>query len=283
MALTAQHIKFITNFIYEKSGIVLNEKKQYLIESRLARVARISGMGDAARLCEQLRRSGDPQLETLVIDALTTNETSWFRDRKPFDALASVYLPWRKKWDNGRRLNIWSAACSTGQESYSIAMVLMESGILPGWRTRLIATDISQQVLEKAKAGIYSQIEINRGLPVKMLVKYFRQLENGDWQIKESVRQHVRFAMQNLLTDPVPAVGLDLIFCRNVLIYFSKPDKQQVLRRLHRHLAPMGLLALGATETTIGIYDGFRPIHLAEAVFYCRAEDVQRWQETLQA
>ncbi len=278
MPLHPEHGEFIATFMYKHSGLILGRKKYSIIENRLEQVAKQVGMPGADCLCETLRRGGNPQLESLVVDALTVHETFWFRDRALFDALSRVYLPWWQKRHPHRYLKIWSAGCSTGQEPYSLVMAFLENGWSPGWKGCWVATDVSRNVIQKARKGIYSALELSRGLPAFMRTKYFQPLENGAWQIKKAVRKHVRFQRQNVLTDAPPIRPLNIILCRNVLIYFSRSDKARLLEQLHRLLAPMGLLALGATETTVGICGHFQPIRIGGAVFYARTEDVPSWQ-----
>ncbi len=271
--LSEAQFSFIRKFIRQKAGIVLSDSKQYLVESRLKHVAKIFGLSDVGLLCDRLQRTPDIQLETMVIDALTTNETLWFRDKKPFDALLEMYLPWLEKQTDSRSLRIWCAGCSSGQEPYSLILMFTEENIFKTWDVRVIATDISQGILERAKKGIYSQLEVNRGLPAKMLVKYFKQLETGEWQLSSQIRSKVVFRKHNLLTDAPPDSRLNLIFCRNVLIYFDIQKKREILERFHKRLAPLGLLVLGASETTLGITDIFQPVKLGQATFFCKPEE----------
>ncbi len=282
MSLSYQQIQEITNFIYEKSGIVIDSRKKYFIESRLRLVLPRLGINSTDELCAALQHSPDPKLQTFLINAFTTQETYWFRDPELFNALASVYLPRYADIAGGHPLIIWSAACSTGQEPYSIVMLLLENQYTSNLTVRIVATDISTDALKKAKDGIYNQLEISRGLPAEWLVKYFWQMDGGSWQISESVRNFVQFSHHNILKDPVPqAYFYNIIFCRNVLIYFLKQDKEKVLKKIYKRLAPMGLLILGASETTYGVYELFRPIRLDQTTVFCRTIDYSKWLNIL--
>ncbi|MDQ7051893.1 MAG: protein-glutamate O-methyltransferase CheR [candidate division KSB1 bacterium] len=272
----------IADFIYEMSGIVIDLQKKYFVESRLKQLLPQIGLKNAEELCDALKNFRDPKLETFLIDAFTTHETYWFRDPELFSALASIYFPSFKEFNAGRPFLIWSAACSTGQEPYSIVMLLLENHFISNLAGRVVATDISLNALNRASKGIYNQIEMSRGIPAEFLIKYFWQMNGGSWQISESVRRYVEFAQQNLLTDPIPySCQYHLIFCRNVLIYFLKQDKEKVLKKIYHRLAPMGLLVLGASETTVGISKQFCPLRLGKAMVFCRAEDYSRWTKIL--
>ncbi len=267
-SLYNDHLEYITKFIYKHAGIVLTQEKSYLIETRLREVARIVGEPDLNQLIERLKTTGDVQLKTLVVDALTTNETMWFRDRRPFEALKNHVLPALQKAKPDRTLRIWSAACSTGQEPYSLAIMLEELGLFKHWDITIYATDIANKVIQKAMDGIYTQFEISRGLPAKYLVKYFQQLDGDQWQISRSIRNMVRFQRHNILTDLPPHRHLDLVLCRNVLIYFDAPSKQQILKKIHKVLNPEGFLMLGSSESTLGITDQFEHVQFDGAIFF---------------
>ncbi len=276
--LSDEHIKFISNFIYQRSGIVLGESKRYLIESRLKTVARVAGIESLTRLCQELSKH-QPQLETLVLDALTTNETSWFRDNKPYDALEKVIFPHIQKTKTNQVLQIWSAACSSGQEPYSIAIKILESGLFKDWHIRIVATDISTQMLSQAKEGMYSQLEVSRGMPVKLLIKYFTQI--GDlWKLKSDVCDLVTFKEHKLQNSPSILGTFDLVFCRNVLIYFDLQTKRAILDHLHGALTANGLLALGGSESTLNLSDKYEPVRLLNAVYYAKADAKHNWQNT---
>jgi chemotaxis protein methyltransferase CheR len=243
----------------ERSGLDLSADKQYLVESRLLPLARRAGLGGIPELVQKMRSSSE-QLTARVVEAMTTNETFFFRDKIPFDNLNDGILPALIQSRASRRsLRIWSAASSTGQEPYSIAMCLREYGAaLSGWRIEIVATDLSHEVLEKSKAGLYSQFEVQRGLPIQHLVKYFTQLGEF-WQISADIRGMVQHRQLNLLQDFSHLGKFDVIFCRNVLIYFDQETKVSIFERLARMLEPDGTLMLGAAESVVGITDVFRP------------------------
>ena len=276
--LSEENVKFISNFIYQRSGIVLGESKRYLIESRLKTVARVAGMESLTRLCQELSKH-QPQLETLVLDALTTNETSWFRDNRPYEALEKVIFPHIQKTKTNQVLQIWSAACSSGQEPYSIAIKILESGLFKDWHIRIVATDISTQMLSQAKEGMYSQLEVSRGMPVKLLIKYFTQI--GDvWKLKSDVCELVTFKEHKLQNSPSILGTFDLVFCRNVLIYFDLETKRTILEHLHGALTANGLLALGGSESTLNLSDKYEPVRLLNAVYYAKTDAKHDWQNT---
>nr|WP_249795125.1 protein-glutamate O-methyltransferase CheR [Bradyrhizobium sp. Oc8] len=244
----------------ERSGLDLSADKQYLIESRLLPLARKGGLAGIPELVQKLQ-GGSSALITSVVEAMTTNETFFFRDKIPFDHFRDTIMPEVLKARASRRsVRIWCAAGSTGQEPYSLAMTLKEMGAaLTGWRVEIIATDLSQEVLEKAKAGIYSQFEVQRGLPIQHLVKYFKP--NGEtWQINPELRAMIQHRQLNLLQDFSHLGTFDVIFCRNVLIYFDQETKINIFNRLARQIEPDGFMVLGAAETVVGLTDTFKPI-----------------------
>jgi chemotaxis protein methyltransferase CheR len=257
--VTLQDYEFLRKLLKERSGLDLSTDKQYLVESRLVPLARRAGLGGLAELVLKMK-SGAEALTSDVVEAMTTNETFFFRDKIPFDHLCETILPQLiQARANRRSLRIWSAASSTGQEPYSIAMCLKEYGaVLPGWRIEIVATDLSQEVLDKSKAGIYSQFEVQRGLPIQLLVKYFKQ--TGElWQLNADIRGMVQHRQLNLLNDFSCLGKFDIIFCRNVLIYFDQETKVRTFERLSKMLEPDGALMLGAAETVVGISDAFKP------------------------
>jgi chemotaxis protein methyltransferase CheR len=257
--VTPADYEFLRGLLKERSGLDLASDKQYLVESRLVPLARRSGLAGIPELVQKMK-SGAEALVTDVVEAMTTNETFFFRDRLPFDHLNDTILPALLAARASRRsLRIWSAACSTGQEPYSIAMCLREQAAqLAGWRIEIVATDLSQEVLEKSKAGVYSQFEVQRGLPIQLLVKYFTQ--NGDlWQINSDIRAMVAYRQLNLLQDFSHLGKFDVIFCRNVLIYFDQQTKLSMFERLAKMMEPDGMLMLGAAETVVGMTDAFKP------------------------
>lgn len=251
--------EYLRKLLKERSGLDLSADKQYLIESRLLPLARKAGLADIAELVQKLQ-GGSSALITSVVEAMTTNETFFFRDKVPFDHFRETIMPEIIKARASRRsVRIWCAAGSTGQEPYSLAMCLKEMGAaLSGWRIEIIATDLSQEVLEKSKVGLYSQFEVQRGLPIQMLVKYFKQ--TGEfWQINPDLRAMVQHRQLNLLHDFAQLGTFDVIFCRNVLIYFDQETKINIFQRLCKAMEADGFLVLGAAETVVGLTDAFRP------------------------
>jgi chemotaxis protein methyltransferase CheR len=256
--MTEADFTFLQRLLQQRSGLALAADKQYLAESRLSILCRRRGIADIATLMSQLRLARDPALEHSVVDAMTTNETLFFRDRAPFDLFRDVILPERLAANAAKRsLRIWCAAVSSGQEAYSLAMMLDEAADrLQGWKVDIVGTDISSEVLEKARSGSYSQFEIQRGLPIQMLLKHFGQ--SGDkWQVSEQLRRRVEFRRHNLLERNDHLGRFDVIFCRNVLIYFDVPTKMKVLELLAPRLATGGALVLGAAETVLGLATSF--------------------------
>ena len=256
--MTPLDYEFLRKFLKERSGLDLSSDKQYLVESRLIPLARRVGLPGIAELVMRLKGLADP-LASEVVAAMTTNETFFFRDKIPFDHLKETIFPALVQARASRRgLRIWCAASSSGQEPYSIAMIVKEFAALSGWRVEIVATDLSQAVLEKSKAAIFSQFEVQRGLPIQMLVKYFTQ--TGElWQLNADIRAMVQHRQLNLLQDFSHLGTFDVIFCRNVLIYFDQDTKIGIFDRLARVLEPDGVLALGASESVVGISDAFRP------------------------
>jgi chemotaxis protein methyltransferase CheR len=257
--VTPSDYEYLRKLLKERSGLDLSADKQYLVESRLLPLARKSSLPGITELVSKMQRGADA-LTKEVVEAMTTNETFFFRDKIPFDHLRETIIPALAKARAARRsLRIWCAASSTGQEPYSIAMCLKEAAhLLSGWRTEIVATDLSQAVLEKSKAGIFSQFEVQRGLPIGLLVKYFTQ--NGElWQINAELRGMVQHRQLNLLQDFSHLGVFDVVFCRNVLIYFDQNTKVSIFERISRMLEPDGVLALGAAESVVGITNTFKP------------------------
>ena len=251
---------FLRKLLRDKSGLDLSTDKQYLIESRLLPLARKAGLPAISELVQKLK-DGNSSLIGQVVEAMTTNETFFFRDKVPFDHFRDVIMPeLMKARSNRKSVRIWCAAGSTGQEPYSLAMCLKEMGAaLSGWRVEILATDLSQEVLEKSKAGLYSQFEVQRGLPIQFLVKHFKQA--GElWQINSDIRGMVQHRQLNLLYDFSQLGSFDVIFCRNVLIYFDQDTKINILGRLAKSMEPDGFLVLGAAETVVGLTDAFKPL-----------------------
>lgn len=245
----------------QRSGLVLTKDKAYLLESRLMPIARKWSVKGLDELAAMVRTRKDEALLRDITEAMTTNESSFFRDQKPFDLFKSVVLPLQMPSRQAKKsIRIWSAACSSGQEAYSLLMTLNDEGHkVAGWKFDIVGTDISAEMVAKAKAGLYTQFEVQRGLPITHLVKYFKQV--GDkWQISDDLRSRVQFREYNLLSDLSPLGQFDVIFCRNVLIYFDQPTKTKVLEAMARMLPPDGVLYLGGAETVLGITDKFKPM-----------------------
>jgi chemotaxis protein methyltransferase CheR len=252
--MTEADFAFLRLLLQQRSGLSLTADKGYLVKSRLGPLCRRRSLADITALVRRLRVTPDPELESAVVDAMTTNETLFFRDQTPFALFRDVILPERLIANAASRtLRIWCAAVSSGQEAYSLAMLLDEfAERCAGWRIEILGTDISAEILDKARAGIYSQHEIQRGLPIQMLLKHFRQ-QGDNWQISQRIRSMVTFRQHNLLERNDQFGRFDVIFCRNVLIYFDVPTKMTVLDLLGPRLVPDGALVLGATETALGL------------------------------
>lgn len=264
--------ELFAKILYQRSGLVLTKEKAYLLESRLMPIARKANLKDLGELAEVMRKRTDENLLADITDAMTTNESSFFRDQRPFDQFRQIVLP---KYLQARaavkRLRIWSAACSNGQEPYSLAMILDEERAkLAGWHIEIVATDLCRDVLDKAQQGIYTQFEVQRGLPITMLVKNFTQV--GDkWQIAKSVRDQIKFQQFNLLDDMRPLGQFDIIFCRNVLIYFDQPTKTKVLENMVKQMPADGVLYLGGAETVLGITQAFKPMENQRGLYITAA------------
>ena len=258
--MTPADYDYLRKFLKERSGLDLSPDKQYLVESRLLPLARKASLPGIPDLVLKIR-NGDGRLATDVVEAMTTNETFFFRDKIPFDHLRNSIVPGLIQARAARKsLRIWSAASSTGQEPFSIAMCLKEMGAaLAGWRIEIVATDLSQEVLEKCKTGVYSQFEVQRGLPIQLLMKYFTQASDV-WKLNADVRSMVQFRQLNLLQDFSHLGTFDVIFCRNVLIYFDQDTKAVIFERMAKLLEADGTLLLGAAESVVGITDAFRPL-----------------------
>ena len=259
MSLSSQDIERLGALLKRESGLSLSADQGYLVQSRLAPLAVKHAGGDLVALLNQLKEDRSPRLLQEALEAMMTPETSFFRDAAPFAALREKIIPALVKQREGRVLRFWSAACASGQEAYSLAMLLQDHPMLQGWRCEILATDVSHSILEKARAGVYSQFEVQRGLPIHLLVKHFTKL--GDlWQLKPDIRNAVRFAPANLLAGSGQHGVFDVIFCRNVLIYFDAATKARVLQSLKPCLRQDGVLFLGGAETVIGLTDAFQPL-----------------------
>jgi chemotaxis protein methyltransferase CheR len=246
--------------VRERSGLVLSADKTYLVESRLAPIARRDGFSSIDDLVSAVKVRRDGKLIEAIVDAMTTNETFFFRDKTPFDIFEQTILPDLIARKPSSTIRIWCAAASTGQEPYSLAMIAEAMGPrLGGCKLEILGTDISERCLEKAKAGVYTQFEVQRGLPVQMLLKHFKK--DGDaWKIGDNLKTNIRFRPMNLLDDFRGLGRFDVIFCRNVLIYFDSQTKKRVLERMSMQVDGPGYLLLGAAETVLGVTDTFKPI-----------------------
>lgn len=269
-ALDRQSFNFISNLVRSKSAIVLESGKAYLVESRLSPVARELGLKNIAELVSELQKPGSQKLTQRVVEAMTTNETSFFRDIHPFTALKEKIIPnliqWRAK---EKSLSIWSNACSSGQEPYTIAMLIAEHfPILKDWKVRIISSDLSSQILDRARLGEFNQTEVNRGLPMNFLLKYFTKNENT-WKIRDDIRKMVEFRELNLV-EPFPALlpAMDIVFLRNVLIYFSPETKSEILKKVYKVMRKDSYLFLGGSETTMNLKVNFEREQIGSAVCY---------------
>jgi chemotaxis protein methyltransferase CheR len=259
--VTPQGFDYLRKLLRERSGLVLAAEKQYLAESRLVPVARRNGMATIDELIDRMKSKASVSLITQVVEAMTTNETFFFRDKLPFDHFRDTIMPALiAARAREKRIRIWCTAASTGQEPYSLAMLLKGMGAaISGYRIDIVATDLSSEILEKAKTGIYTQFEVQRGLAVQLLVKYFDQI-GETWQLAPELRSMVQFRSINLLNDFAALGTFDVVFCRNVLIYFDQDTKTAVLDRIARQMPDDGYLVLGAAETVIGLTAAFKPL-----------------------
>ncbi len=258
MPITASDFEFVCGLVLTQAGIVLEPGKEYLVESRLLPLARREGFATIEEFVSKVRSPLSNGLVPKVVDAMTTNETTFFRDVEPFEVLRKHVFPALLEARKAtRRLNVWYAASSTGQEPYSVSMLIHEHfPQLLAWDLQQLATDISPSVLARAREGRYGQVEVNRGLPAPYLVKYFSK-QGNDWQLRESIRRMVRFEELNL-NRPWPSMPeMDIVMIRNVMIYFDVDAKKQILSRVRRILRPDGYLFLGGAETTMNLDDGF--------------------------
>lgn len=255
------NFKYVSELLYAKSGLVLTPEKSYLLESRLTPIARRLELGDIDGLFEQMKSKNEAALVTEVVEAMTTNESFFFRDIRPFDLLRDHVLPRiMEARQDKKSFRVWCAAASSGQEPYSIAMTLLEqSAKLAGWKYEIVGTDISLDILDKAKKGVYSQFEVQRGMPITLLVKYFDQ-DGEAWRIKPEVQKLVEYKYFNLLDEPSSLGKFDIVFCRNVLIYFDQKTKGEVLGRVAKMMPEDGMMFLGGAETVLGVSDDFKPV-----------------------
>jgi chemotaxis protein methyltransferase CheR len=263
----SENYRYLQEHVYSQAGIVLETDKHYLFESRLTPIVRQLGLGSINDLCALLQATRMPEVGRQVAEAMTTNETYFFRDPAHYEAIRSVLLP-RLKEDrrDTKKLRFWSAAASTGQEAYSLAMLLLQEG-LTDWNVQILGTDFSSQALERARSGKYQQVEVNRGLPAALLVKHFRR-SGVDWQLSQMVRQMARFETIDLRKSMRSLGPFDMVFCRNVMIYFDAETKKNILKELHGTLFRGGWLLLGGAETAFGVEEWFERQTAGSATIY---------------
>ncbi len=262
-----ENYRFLQQHVYSQVGIVLEDNKHYLFESRLAPIVKQLGLDSANDLCTLLYARRNADLAHLVAEAMTTNETYFFRDPSQYEAIRTVWLPkLREDRRATRALRFWSAAASTGQEAYSLAMLLMEEQ-LESWNIDILGTDFSEKVLERARAGLFQQIEVNRGLPASLLVKHFRRT-GLDWQLSDEVRRMVRFETIDLRKSMSALGPFDLVFCRNVMIYFDNETKRKIMKEIHGTLTKGGWLLLGGAESAFGLEAWFERVVVGNLTIY---------------
>jgi chemotaxis protein methyltransferase CheR len=260
VGLSQSSFAWLADFLKARSGLVLGADKHYLLEGRLAPIARAQGCAGLDPLVARLRAAPNGPLAAAVVEAMTTNESFFFRDGKPFEHLRKALPRLCAARPAGVGLRFWSAACATGQEAYSLAMLLADEKPVLGERpVEIIASDISQEALGRAREGLYTQFEVQRGLPATQLVRHFRK-DGAHWRISEGLRAMVTWRRWNLLDPLAPLGRFDVVFCRNVLIYFDQPTRARVLEQIARLMPPDGLLYLGGAETVLGITQEFEPL-----------------------
>lgn len=259
--LSTPDFEYIAQLVKNEAGITLDKGKEYLVQSRVEPVARSLGFADICAFVIHLRKADDGVRRRQVVESLTTHETSFYRDQEPFEALRTKVIPELiEKQRAQKELTIWCGAASSGQEPYSLCMLLREHfPELTSWRVRFIATDVSSSILAKAKSGVFNQIEVNRGLPIRLLAKYFEK-KGQDWVIAQGIRDMVKFSELNLLHPFTGIPQADLIMLRNVLIYFDVNTKRQILAKVHSTLRPHGCLFLGTAETTVNLCESFERV-----------------------
>jgi len=265
--INPENYRFLQGYVYSHVGIVLDDSKQYLFQSRLANLVKQLSLGSINDLCAQLHFRDDAEVGHQIAEAMTTNETYFFRDPAQYEAIRTVLLP-RLKEERGpaRKLRFWSAASSTGQEAFSLAMLLLEEGF-QSWNIQILGTDFSSKVVERAQSATYQQIEVNRGLPAALLVKHFRR-SGMDWQLSDQVRQMARFETIDLRNSMRTLGPFDLVFCRNVMIYFDSETKRSIMKEIHSTLFRGGWLLLGGAETAFGVDEWFEKKAIGNTTVY---------------
>lgn len=268
MSIAPPQFTYLREIVRQHSAIVIDADKDYIVFGRLAPIMDREGFASINELVISLQKQSFGSLHQHVVDAMTNNETWFFRDFQPFEALKTEILPSILRENSAdRNVRIWSAACSTGQEPYSLAMCLKESFDLPGWRFTITATDLAEHVLEKARAGCYKQMEVGRGLPTQMLTQYFQQ-SGVQWELKPEIRNMVDFRQMNLIAPWPSMPPIDILMLRNVLIYFDVETKKSILKKARKVLKPGGYLLLGAAETTLNLDDNFERIICGRGAYY---------------
>ena len=266
--MTPDEFNYVSTLLKKRSGLVLSSDKAYLLESMLMPVARAYELDSVEALINKMRMTKEEKIITSVTEAMTTNESFFFRDQKPFDLFRDELLPsMMEKRGVQKKIKIWSAAASSGQECYTLSIIIKEAAAkMAGWNTSIVGTDISHDILHKARTGIYSHFEVQRGMPIQLLVKYFDKVDDA-WQIKQEIKDSVTFKYFNLL-DSLSALGtFDIVFCRNVLIYFDPETITKVLSEIAKLMPADGLLILGGAETVLGISDRFTPVKGQRGVY----------------
>jgi chemotaxis protein methyltransferase CheR len=267
MEILPENYRFLQESVYSRVGIVLQDDKEYLFKGRLAPVVKQLGLGSINELCTMLQNPGSDHVGHLVAEAMTTNETYFFREPLHYEAIKKFLLPHLiEERPTHRRMSFWSAASSTGQEAYSLAMLLLEQG-LQDWALSILGTDISPKVVERARSGLYRQIEVNRGLPTPMLLKYFCR-SGPEWLLNEAIRRMVHFQSIDLRASMRTLGPFDLVFCRNVMIYFDSETKRNMLREIHSTLFRGGWLLLGGAEAATDYEEWFERRSVGGAMVY---------------
>jgi len=267
VSLSVFDFEYVTQLLLEKAAIRVNASQEYLVKSRLEPLAKQSGLTDLSALVDQLRKQPYGELHKKVIEAMTTNETSFFRDVHPFETLKQMILPELLKRKTDRTLRVWSAACSTGQEAYSLAMMLSDMPALTGYRIQILASDLARGTLDKAQQGIYSSLEVGRGLPARALAQHFDRVGTS-FQVKSNLRSVIEWKQLNLATRLPPLPVFDVVFIRNVLIYFAPQTAESVLQAVRGCMHAHGVLFLGTTENMLGLNTGFESVTSGKTIYY---------------
>jgi len=267
LEIHSENYRFLQQSVYSTVGIVIDDNKHYLLEGRLQPLAAKLGLGSVNDLCQTLRNSGDIEITRMVAEAMTTNETYFFREPQQYDAIKTLLLPrLRSEVGDARKLRFWSSASSTGQEAYSLGMLMLEQGVESS-RIQILGTDFSSKVLERAKSGLYHQIEVNRGLPTSFLVKYFHRT-GVSWQLSDEVRRMASFETFDLRASMRTMGPFDLVFCRNVMIYFDSDTRKRMMKEIHSTLFRGGWLLIGSSETPTGLDEYFQEQRIGSTTIY---------------